>query len=36
MDYVIAATPVLQNFADVTNSKSVQTAIPDLCGPIEY
>ena len=36
MDYVIAATAVFQNFADVTNSKSVLTAIPDLCGSIEY
>jgi len=36
MDYVISASAVVQNFAAVDNSKAVLTAIPDLCGPIEY
>ena len=36
MDYVVAASTTTQSFDAVTNSKSVLTEIPDLCGPIEY
>lgn len=36
MDYTITQVTMTQTFQLGTDSKSEQTSIPSLCGPIEY
>ena len=36
MTHIVTQAPATQNFSLGVDSKSVQTGVPNLCGPIEY